>query len=562
MKKRRKGAIATAPMPEGETWVGRIIDSHADALAYALVAFTALMALLLFNVRLSEGGDDSTYICRALDFVTSGRYPDFQGPLYPVFLAPFILMGGGVSVIGLKFTSYALIILGQLAMYLSLRRVVSRRLLLSVMLLMASNLWFVQFGSLTYSEPLFIVVMWLFVWALLRLDGLSRLASWRHVALWGGLVGLFAVAAVLVRTAGVGLVISAVVYLALRRKWRAVAAAVASSVVCFALWLGVRSAVWGEVKTDGKQLQSLLQVDPYDPADGMETPRGFVKRFIGNSDLYISKHYVKMLGLRDVNSRQTSRAATVIVYALFLWGAWVASRKNRGVMLAAVLAAVMLGLTFCSLQVIWDQYRLILPYVALMHIVALYAVADIVRRLSRRHMLKIMACAVGLCSAVLLSRAGGVMDLVTLRKNLTTDQLAGYTPDWYNYLTLCREVGRQMPGDDVYVACRKPNMARIYAGGKKFYGIYNIPSDDPDVLVRNLKDKGVTHVIVASLRRDPAQAGLGVINTIHRYVAAILQRYPGFLEQVAIVGNEQNEPAALFKIHYEVAAQATQTDKR
>ena len=208
MKKRGKQTFVTAPMPEGETWVGRIIDSHADALAYALVALTALMALLLFNVRLSEGGDDSTYICRALDLVAEGRYPDFQGPLYPVFLAPFILMGGGVSVVGLKFTSYALIIFGQLAMYLSLRHVVSRRLLLSVMLLMASNLWFVQFGSLTYSEPLFIVVMWLFVWALLRLDGLSRLASWRHVALWGGLVGLFAVAAILVRTAGVGLVIS------------------------------------------------------------------------------------------------------------------------------------------------------------------------------------------------------------------------------------------------------------------------------------------------------------------------------------------------------------------
>lgn len=547
---RRRPATVVAPMPGGETWVGRIVDSRSDILAAALVALTAVMALLLFNARMSEGGDDSSYICRALDFLADGKYPDYQGPLYPLFLAPFIALGGGVSVVGLKFTSYALVVAGQAAMWLALRHCVSRRLLLSVMLLMACNLWFVQFGSLTYSEPLFIVLEWLFAWGALRLEGAS---SRRGVALFGLLVGAVVVLASLVRTAGLGLGVAGVVFLLLRRRWAGALSVVASVAVVFGLWMALRSAVWGPVKADDRQLQSLLQVDPYDPADGMETPRGFALRFAGNSKLYVSKHYVKMLGLRDPASRSTSAPATVLLYGLFGWGAWVALRRNRGVLLIAVTAATMLGLTFFSLQTLWDQYRLILPYVAMMHIVVLYAVADIVRRLARRHRMKIMACVVGVVSALLFSRAVGEADLLTLRKNLTTDQLAGYTPDWRHYLSLCRAVGEQMPGDDAYVACRKPNMARIYAGGKKFYGIYTIPSSDPDELVARLRDRGVTHIVVGSLRRDPAQAGLGVINTIHRYLGFILQKYPAFLEQVAVAGDERDEPAALYKLHYENA---------
>lgn len=542
------------PAPEGESWIGNIIDRHTDAIAIAITVLTAFMALLLFNARMSEGGDDSSYICRALDFLAENRYPNYQGPLYPLFLAPFIALHGSVSVIALKFTSYALIILGQLAMYFSLRHDISRRLLLSVMLLMAVNLWFVQFGSLTYSEPLFIIFQWVLIWALLRLDSLA-ISQWKRVILWAVVAGLAIVLAVLVRTAGFGFAIAAIVFLLLRRHWVHALSIVASTAVIFSLWLVIRSAVWGDIKTDDRQLNSLLQVDPYDPNNGLETPHGFIQRFVGNSNLYLSKHYIKMLGLRDVDSREKSAPITVALYILFFYGAITAYKRNRGVLLIAVTAATMLSLTFFSLQTLWDQYRLILPYIALMHIVVFYAISDIIRRLARRHRLKIMATLVFLLSAILFSRSANQADVLTLRKNLLDDPLTGFTPDWYNYLSLCQSTAN-LPSD-AYVACRKPNMARIYSGGRKFYGIYTIPSEDADQLVENLRSKGVTHIIVASLRRDPAQAGLGVINTIHRYLNTILKKYPLFLEQVEMCGTNETEPAALFRLHYENAQPAS-----
>lgn len=547
MAQRKNTAIAT---PEAS-----FLERHSDAIAYAIVALTAVMALLLFSLRMNEGGDDSGYICKAADFVERGKYPNFQGPLYPIFLSIFVFMAGGINLVVLKFTSLVLIVAGQLATWLTLRRHVSRPLLLSVLMLMACNLWFVQYGSLTYSEPLFLVVAWALVFLVLRLD--SAVGGWRRAALWGLAAGLAVVMAYLVRTVGLGLGLAGLVFLLVRRRWAPAASLVAGVALFLVIWTGVKAAAWPGLKADTHQLQTLLQVDPYDPAKGLETPAGYVKRFAGNSENYISKHYVKMLGFRDKDSREKSSTATVALYALFLWGAYAAfARKNRAVQLVALVCVVMLGITFCSLQVLWDQYRLILPFVAMMHVVLLFGLADIVRRVAGGRTRLVMGSAVALSCFVLFVKEVKASDFATLRKNLTTDPLYGYTPDWYNYLTLCREVGRQMPGDEFYVACRKPDLARIYAGGKRFYGIYNIPSEDPDELVEQLRKNKVTHAIVGSLRRDPAQAGLGVINTMHRYFSRIVSVYPGFVQQVAQVGGNDEEPAALYVLHYEKAVPA------
>ena len=73
--------------------ISSFVRRHADALAIAIVVISALTTLLFFNARMNEGGDDSMYICRAYDFIDICKYPNFQGPLYPIFLSVFIRMG-------------------------------------------------------------------------------------------------------------------------------------------------------------------------------------------------------------------------------------------------------------------------------------------------------------------------------------------------------------------------------------------------------------------------------------------------------------------------------------
>ncbi|OQY00026.1 MAG: hypothetical protein B6I20_09305, partial [Bacteroidetes bacterium 4572_117] len=74
-------------------------------------AITFLFTILLFDMKVSVGGDDATYIIKAWDFLNEFKFPTFQGPLYPVLLSIFIWMFG-INLPILKFIS-ALFLLGH-----------------------------------------------------------------------------------------------------------------------------------------------------------------------------------------------------------------------------------------------------------------------------------------------------------------------------------------------------------------------------------------------------------------------------------------------------------------
>ena len=90
-------------------------------------------------------------------------------------------------------------------------------------------------------------------------------------------------------------------------------------------------------------------------------------------------------------------------------------------------------------------------------------------------------------------------------------------------------------------------MAFVYSGGKDFYGIWKVPSKDPEVLYKKLKDEGVTHVIMASLRTDPDDPNARIINTVRRYLSSINEAYPGKLKLVHQIGD--NWPTYLYELH-------------
>src|SRR4051812_11309503 len=87
--KAQKNAAAAAPR-EGllvrlEYW----FEKNDKKIFYSLLFLSTLFSLLLFDSKVSEGGDDSSYIQRAWSFLHEGVYPYFQGPAYPVFLSGF-----------------------------------------------------------------------------------------------------------------------------------------------------------------------------------------------------------------------------------------------------------------------------------------------------------------------------------------------------------------------------------------------------------------------------------------------------------------------------------------
>ncbi len=73
----------------------------------------------------------------------------------------------------------------------------------------------------------------------------------------------------------------------------------------------------------------------------------------------------------------------------------------------------------------------------------------------------------------------------------------------------------------------------------------------PDSLLYSLQNNGVTHIMTASLRRNSTQKDGFTINTVERYMAFISEKYPLMFSKVSQVGDDDNEPATIFKIEYE-----------
>jgi hypothetical protein len=206
-----------------------------------------------------------------------------------------------------------------------------------------------------------------------------------------------------------------------------------------------------------------------------------------------------------------------------------------------------LFIIFLVLQTRWDSERLFIttvPYIVLIHLYALYSIFnnDVTKNLQI-----VPIIIVGVLTVVLLK------DVITassknykiLKRNLAGDKYYGYTDDYRNMLILSEWCGKNLP-DSAYVMSRKAGMSRIYANGKKFYEIYKVPSTDPDTLLDILYKNKVTHILHASLRRNPAVNDGQIITTTYNYLAIILNKYPNKFKIIQTVGDV--EPAYLYEL--------------
>ncbi|WP_430811514.1 MULTISPECIES: hypothetical protein [unclassified Carboxylicivirga] len=511
---------------------------------FIMAAFT-LLSLLLFNMRVSEGGDDSTYIIRAVNFINDGAYPSFQGPLYPVFLSFFVAIFG-LNLGVLKLSSLLLMVAGIWFFYRVFRERIPYVVLFGTLLITSFSSFYIYFSSQTYSEALFILLQLPVFGFVFKLDERKD-----NQPAWTLLLGLSLaiLATYLTRTVGVGALIAVLIFFIFRKRYKEGLLVAGGFVVLLFLFLLLKSAIWHNGFFDSGQASTLLYKHPYQMDQGKETLGGFLGRFIDNSNLYLSKHYLRMTGLRAAEVKSVNGVFTLVLYFLFILGSIRAFKRDSYLFFTALYTAVMLGITFVVLQKLWDQYRLIVPFFSFMTLILLYGIYGLAAyRKSQWPGRMVMALVIFCCGSTLLHSFASV-DLLTLRKNLKGDLYEGYTDDWRNYLSMAEYVGDELP-EEAYVAVRKPNMARIYAGGKKFYGIYRYDTDDPDLLLQRLRDRKVSHVIMASLRKNPNINNGQTINTIQRYLYIVSKKYPELFRLEHQIGSV--EPSYLFRIDYGV----------
>ena len=497
-----------------------------------------------FNLRISEGGDDSSYIIRALNFLEEGSIPTYQGPLYPIILAGFAAVAG-TSLIWLKITSWIFLTLTLYLFYRTFREKISPIVFWGTLLLLVINHHFLYFGSQTYSEAFFMFlqgIFFLFLFHIVKTTTDGRVKT-KHTIL----LGLLLLLLVLTRTVAIAAIPAVVVFWLWKKQHRAAVHTVVFFLIFSALFAGLRTWLTGDPLHGDEQLSTLMWENPYDESEGQETFGGFIERFAGNSNIYLSKYLPILTGFKPALSLSTHTLVTILLYALFILGlVRFLKKRNDPLVFTGLYIAFMTGATFFALQTLWDQVRLIIPFFPFMVLFLAETIVSLTSKSkwSRKQNIPVFIMGAG----ILLTGAQTIKqtDFTAIFKNLGGDRYYGYTPDWQNYLKMAEHT-TNLP-DSTYVACRKPNMARLYANGRKFYGIYRFQTQAPDSLLNRLYERDVTHVIVASLRKNPRQNTGQVINTIHRYLNFMTNKYPDILKPVKKTGEQ--EPAWLFEINY------------
>jgi hypothetical protein len=464
---------------------------------WTLFAVTMISGILLFDPRVSAGGDDSAYILSAHDFLKEFKFPSYQGPLYPIILS-LVDAVSGMSVSALKSFSLVAMLAFLYFMFAAFRKRIPNTLLFVTLLLTAVNSQLLYFTSQTYSETFYMFLQALLLYTFFRLF-IDREAQKttisadlkRHL-----LLGITLLGAILTRSIGYSIFFAIVGYFICSKQWKNIAYFAVCFLACFGIYQLLKYAIWGDASLQATgQGSSLLYKDFYHPEYGREDLPGFIKRFWDNTNQYISRSFMVMLGIRDNFAddgvySQVKPMISILVYLLGLSGIWLSFKNNKYLFFTGLVTAFFILVTFVILQVSWNQIRLIIPIFSLLLLLLLTAL-HYLGQIPKLRLCRLLIIPVTILFFPILSTTSQAVKEARKIKN----EYSGLTPDWLHYTQASAWAGKNLP-DSALVACRKPEISAIYAKGKKFHAIRRVESGNFDAFIKRWTESGKGYAAV------------------------------------------------------------------
>jgi len=525
-----------------DTW----LDKNSKALLIVFFGASILFSFFLFQVRMDIGGDDSGYVLRAYDFLHKGAFPSFQGPLYPMFLSIFVSFLG-IKVIFLKSLSLLFNFIALLFFYKSFKGRIPPFVLYATLLLTAINASILSFASLTYSEAFFMALQSIFLFYFFKL--LDKIKDNNNLPFKESLkdwlfVGLTIFLMSSAKSVGVFALGGLLVYFAMRKQYRYIFYLLAVFLVFNIPINFIEKILWHAPSQFGQQSNIFMQKNAYNVAEGNETFHGYIGRFFQNSNLYLSKRFFQIIGLRSLEATTTITWLAYLFVFTFLFCVYrIIKSKNNYLLAASLYVACLTGITFIVLQVQWDQPRLVMIFVPLYLLIFIYGLYDTLKKAPWA--MQLLGVSFILLLTLLEFNATlkkSKENIAILNKNLHGDIYCGFTPGWANYLKLSNwcEV---LPKDSL-VACRKGPMSSVYANGRDFFNVAktdNININNADSVISFFKRNHVRYIMIANIQMG---------NTIERLITPVARTYPNKLKFIRQEGNNAEEAAQLYEILY------------
>lgn len=544
-KKPSSAVAQKKPLAERLEWW---LEKRSKGLLVFTISISLIFSFLMFDIKMSEGNDDSEYIEGAYKIAKDVEsYFNSKAPLYPIILSlPVKLFGINVAI--LKSLSVIFHLLQIVFLYAAFKKLIPNILLFPTLLFIAVNDYFQYFASQTYSESFFLFLLALFFYSFRQLyekdfaAGKSEIKNW---LVFGFLLFLLS----LTRNIAIAALPAVLLFFLFQKNFKAMLFAISSFGIFRIGFEFIRKAVWGGNSQFASQIDILRQKDPYDASKGLDDLSGFLGRLSGNTDLYLSKRFFQILGFTPEDSVITKSSLSILVISLFGIGLFLAIRnKNKAVLFTALYSLFFCGITFFVLQTRWDQPRFVLVCVPFILMIIFYGFCTLsIKNTAGLIFTVLVPFSIILSSSLISSVKKSIENYPVIKQNLKGDRYYGYTTDWQNFLKMSVWCKDSLPSGS-YVASRKAPMSFIYANGKSFYPVYHVFSLDADTILATFKRNQVTHIILASLRRNPKKQDGYIINTMHRLLQPVVQKYPEKVSFVKQIG--ESEPAYLYKFNY------------
>ncbi len=430
-----------------------------------------LMGMLLFDANLSLSGDNAQFInlgrsladghglseTIGVDPVPHTKYP-FGFPLL-LALVDLIFPGSLIALKGLVLLCYAISIP---LTYLLIRQFAGLPVALGVSMLCLVSPPILNFSHQVMSEIPFLTCSLAALLLLHRAHKKSSLAL--------ALIAL--IAAYYIRSTGIVLVGTAVLFFLFDKKWRE-ASIIAGGSLLLALPWQIRNTTLG----GNDYIHQLLSINPYRPEEGPLTFTALIERLIANFEIY-ALHIIPQI---FVPSFVEANVFIGLVFSGLILYALIAGLIRQH--LLAVYLTCYLGLHMLWPQV-WSDTRFLIPAIPILFYAALTSVDELL----------------GLLAKTLKknpSRAGTVFFFFfLLASNLfatydLAEHIGRFPPNWGNYFAAAEWI-KDNTESTVKIACRKPFLMNAVANRKASGYLWK----SPDQIIADLEKNGINIVVV------------------------------------------------------------------
>lgn len=525
-------------------------EKHDKKVFYILLFLSTVFSFLLFDAKVSDGGDDSSYIERAWSLLNEGKFPYFQGPGYPIFLSLIVKLFG-LNVIALKMFSVLCHFGFVWFTYKAFVKRIPYLVLFALISFIAFNHFIQYYASQTFTETFFLFIQSVcFYFVFKIIDGIksdeSLMDSFKQNYLkWIGF-GLLFVLLSISKSVAIVAIVAVLLYFVLNKNFKQVVFVIVSFLLIRVIYQFITTAMFGASNSD--QFEMILRKELYKPELGYEDFGGMIDRFFNNFNTYMSLHIYRIMNLRKDAYELVSIVPQFAYITAVLMGifTFLSYKKNKFVFFSSLYMIVLCGGIFFGIQAQNMQDRLIIIVMPQIFLLFFYGIYELIKKYSTLQMVFLIFAGVMMLYTIKIS-AFDKSKITAFKKNLSGDIYYGYTPDWENFLKMSKYCADSLP-KDAQVLSRKPAMSFLYGDGKKFVGQFVTTSMNADTVLMGWKKQNVKYVILSNLRMNPKKNNGRVINTIHRMISPVYQKYPQKVRLVKSIGTK--EKCELYEIKY------------